>query len=117
MREGYRAGEKKDPLEQALGYLRKIRAGSKISKLGRQLKTAADLPAYIYVLADLTESMKERCEYATLHAAPDGLSYFGWNPNQNIMAYIEVIDFDGLLRAASQRNAAFFNQLGLPQGM
>ncbi|MBY3259848.1 ATP-binding protein [Rhizobium laguerreae] len=117
MRDAYRAGEKKDPLEQALGYLRKIRAGSNISTLGRQLKTASELPAYIYVLADLTESMKERCEYATLHAAPDGLSYFGWNPNPNIMAYIEVIDFDGLLQAASQRNAAFFNQLGLPQGM
>lgn len=117
MRDGFRSGEKKDPLEQALGYLRKIRAGSKVSGLGRQLKTSSELPAYIYVLADLTESMKERCEYATLHAAPDGLSYFGWNPNPNIMAYIEVIDFDGLLQAASQRNAAFFNQLGLPQSM
>lgn len=117
MRDGFRAGEKKDPLEQALGYLRKIRAGSTVTGLGRQLKTPSQLPAHIYVLADLTESVRERCEYASLHAAPDGLSYFGWNPNPNIMAYIEVIDFDGLLQAASQRNAAFFNQLGLPQGM
>ncbi|MGL4092056.1 hypothetical protein [Agrobacterium cavarae] len=117
MRDTHKAGEKKDPLEQALGYLRKIRAGANITSLGRKLKTASELPAHIYVLADLTDSMKERCEYASLHAAPDGLSYFGWNPNPNIMAYIEVIDFDGLLHAASQRNAAFFNQLGLPQGM
>lgn len=38
MRDGFKAGEKKDPLEQALGYLRKIRSGSTVNGLGRQLK-------------------------------------------------------------------------------
>lgn len=116
MRGGYALGETKDPIEQALGYLRRIREGGVMSKTGRPIPRANDLPGYIYVLADLTDSMRERCEYASLHEAPDGLSYFGWNPNRNIKAYIEVIDFDGLLEGATQRNAAFFEHLGLPTG-
>lgn len=116
MRKGYGLGEDKDPIEQALGYLRRIRDGGLLSKTGRPIPKARELPGYIYVLADLTDSMRERCEYASLNEAPDGLSYFGWNGNRNIKAYVEVIDFGGLLDAATQRNAAFFEHLGLPTG-
>ncbi|RCK31400.1 hypothetical protein TH9_15915 [Thalassospira xiamenensis] len=114
MREGYKSGEQYDPIEQALGYLRRIREGGVMSKSGRPIPKANELPGYIYVVADLTSSLRKRCEYASLHEAPDGLSYFGWNGNPNIKAYIEVIDFTGLLNAAQQRNAAFFEHLGLP---
>ncbi len=113
MRRGYGPGEDKDPIEQALGYLRRIRDGGVMTKTGRTIPNARELPGYVYVLADLTESMRERCEYATLNEAPDGQSYFGWNGNKNIKAYVEVIDFGGLFDAASQRNAAFFEFLGL----
>lgn len=113
MLKGQKPGEEKDPIEQALGYLRRIRDGGVMTKTGRQIPNARDLPGYVYVIADLTDSMRERCEYATLHEAPDGQSYFGWNGSKNIKAYIEVIDFGGLLDAASERNAAFFEFLGL----
>ena len=116
MKGGFSPGEETDPIEQALGYLRRIRDGGVLSKSGRPLANAKELPGYVYVLADLTPSMRERCEYASLHEAPDGLSYFGWNGSKNIKEYIEVIDFDGLLLAATQRNAAFFETLGLPTG-
>ena len=42
----------------------------------------------------------------------DGLGYFGFNAPTK--AYIEVISFDGLLKAANERNRAFFDKLGLP---
>ncbi|MGC3939958.1 ATP-binding protein [Roseobacter sp. EG26] len=113
MRKGYSTGEDKDPIEQALGYLRRVRSGGVMTKTGRAIPSARELPGYVYVLADLTDSMRERCEYATLNEAPDGQSYFGWNGSKNIKAYIEVIDFGGLFDAASQRNAAFFEFLGL----
>lgn len=42
----------------------------------------------------------------------DGLGYFGFNePNK---AYIEVVNFDRLVNAATERNRAFFDKLGLP---
>lgn len=113
MLKGQKPGEEKDPIEQALGYLRRIRDGGVMTKTGRKIPNARDLPGYVYVIADLTDSMRARCEYATLNEAPDGQSYFGWNGSKNIKAYIEVIDFGGLFDAASQRNAAFFEFLGL----
>ena len=100
MLKGHKLGEDKDPIEQAIGYLRRIRDGGVLTKTGRAIPNARELPGYVYVLADLTDSMRERCEYASLHEAPDGQSFFGWNPNKNIKAYIEVIDFGGLLDAA-----------------
>lgn len=56
--------------------------------------------------------MEERCKQAGLNPAPDGLGYFGYNPNYK--AYIEVNSFDRLLDMANQRNRAFFDRLGLP---
>lgn len=116
MRKDHGPGEEKDPIDQAYGYVRRIRAGGVMSKSQRPIANASNIPAHIYVLADLTPKMRERCEYASLSAAPDGLSYFGWNNNPNIKTYIEVIDFDGLLQASTQRNAAFFDYLGLGSG-
>lgn len=56
--------------------------------------------------------MRRQCALANLRRTQDGLSYFGFNePNK---AYIEVISFDGLLKAAKQRNRAFFDKLNLP---
>jgi hypothetical protein len=58
--------------------------------------------------------MRQLCEDKGLRETPDGLSFFGYNPNPSIQAYTEVIDFQGLLSHATERNSAFFHQLGLP---
>ena len=56
--------------------------------------------------------MIDRCEYANLRPTHDRLGYFGFNePNK---AYIEVISFDRLVNAATERSRAFFDRLGLP---
>jgi len=60
-------GDEKDPIEQTIGYLRRIRGGGVMTKTGRAIPKARELPGYVYVLADLTDSMRERCEYASLH--------------------------------------------------
>lgn len=54
----------------------------------------------------------EVCEERNLKPTFDGLGYFGYLDNFNI--YFEVISFDQLLNAARERNAAFFDKLGLP---
>jgi hypothetical protein len=40
------------------------------------------------------------------------MGYFGFNEPHK--AYIEVMSFDRLLNAATERNRAFFDKLGLP---
>lgn len=112
MRNDMAQGEDKDPIEQALGYLKRVRDGGVTTHTGRPLGNASDIPAYCYVIADLTKTMIGRCDMHDLHRTPDGLGYFGYKKSFN--AYVEVIGFDRLLNIAKQRNRAFFDQLGLP---
>ncbi|MGU5717817.1 hypothetical protein, partial [Aeromonas taiwanensis] len=93
----------------------KIRSQTKPFFYLFQLVAAKDpvhVPGYCYVLCDLTESMHRRCRRANLRITSDGMGYFGYNEPSH--AYIEVISFDQLVKAAKERNRAFFDKLGLP---
>ena len=114
MRNDMREGEDKDPIDQALSYLERIREGKVTTSLGRPIPGNKDIPGYCYVLCDLTESMSRRCKRANLRITSDGMGYFGYNEPSH--AYIEVISFDQLVKAAKERNRAFFDKLGLPIG-
>lgn len=106
------ADEDKDPIQQCLGYVKQIRGGGVQTASGRPIPPTTDVPAFCYILADLTPRMVERCEVANLRRTYDGLGYFGFNEANK--AYIEVVSFDGVLKAATERNRAFFDKLGLP---
>jgi hypothetical protein len=112
MRDDMREGSDKDPIDQALSYLEKIREGKVTTKSGRPIPGNEDIPGYCYVLCDLTQSMHRRCRRANLRITSDGMGYFGYNEPSH--AYIEVISFDQLVKAAKERNRAFFEKLGLP---
>lgn len=112
MRNDMSKGEEKDPIDQALSYLERVRDGKVTTKSGRLIPGNNDIPGYCYVLCDLTESMQRRCRRANLRITSDGMGYFGYNEPSH--AYIEVISFDQLVNAARERNRAFFDKLGLP---
>ncbi len=112
MRNDMREGEDKDPIDQALSYLERVREGKVATKSGRPIPGNNDIPGYCYVLCDLTESMHRRCRRANLRITSDGMGYFGYNEPSH--AYIEVISFDQLVKSARERNRAFFDRLGLP---
>lgn len=106
------ATEDKDPIQQCLEYVKRVREGGVRTASGRPIPKSQEPPAFCYIVADLTPTMVSRCEYANLRATHDGLGYFGFNePNK---AYIEVMSFDRLVNAATERNRAFFDKLGLP---
>lgn len=98
--------------QQCLDYLKRVRAGRVKSASGRLIPESPQPPAFCYVLADLTSTMVDRCEYANLRPMHDGLGFFGFN--EPAKAYIEVVNFDRLVNDAFQRNRAFFDKLGLP---
>ena len=112
MRNDAAAGETKDPIEQALGYLKRVRDGGATTPQGRIIPGSQSIPGFVYVLCDLTQSVKDRCLVLGLRETSDFMGYFGFNPNFN--AYIEVFSFDRLLNSARERNRAFFDHLGLP---
>lgn len=112
MRNDAEQGEDKDPIEQALGYLNRIRAGKVKTATGRPIPNSENVPGFCYVIADITDSIKNRCEMLDMQVTSDKLGYFGYHKNYN--AYIEVLSFDRLLNMAKERNRAFFDKLGLP---
>lgn len=112
MRNDMREGEDKDPIDQALGYIERIREGQAKTKSGLLIPRNNDIPAYCYIICDLTSTMIKRCKNFSLTMTADGMGFFGYNPNYK--AYIEVISFNQLVKAAKERNLAFFDKLGLP---
>lgn len=112
MRNDASAGEDKDPIEQALGYLERIRNGGVMTASGRPIPKSEEIPGFCYVICDLTKTVEKRCKSMNLTVTSDHLGYFGYNTNYK--AYIEVISFDRLLNSARERNRAFFDKLGLP---
>jgi hypothetical protein len=106
------ASEGKDPIQQCLDYVKRVRSGGVLTASGRSIPPTQNAPAFCYVLADLTKTMIDRCEYASLRPTHDSMGYFGFN--EPVKAYIEVMSFDRLVRSATERNRAFFDKLGLP---
>ena len=112
MRNDFLEGEKDNPIEQALLYVQKIRQGQVKTSSGRPIPQTDLIPAFCYILADLTPKMIERAKLMGLKPTSDYMGYFGYNDNYS--AYIEVVGFDRLITAAKERNRAFFDKLGLP---
>lgn len=112
MRNDAASGEDKDPIEQALGYLDRIRNGQTQTASGRPIPRSDEIPGFCYVICDITPSVEKRCKLAQLTVTSDRQGYFGYNPNYR--TYIEVVSFDRLLNGARERNRAFFDKLGLP---
>lgn len=106
------ATEDRNPIQQCLDYVKRIRAGGVQTVTGRPIPPTYEPPAFCYIIADLTDRMIERCEISNLRPTHDGLGYFGFNDSAK--AYIEVMSFDGLVNSATERNRAFFDKLGLP---
>ena len=105
-------GDGKDPIEQALDYVDRIRQGKIQTSSGRPIPESNNIPGFCYVLCDLTPTIKDRCKLHDAILTNDGLGYFFHHKNYN--AYVEVISFDRLVNAAKERNRAFFDKLGLP---
>lgn len=80
---------------------------------GRPFVNVSNTAFYCYVIADLTDSMREDAVNAGLILTPDGDGYFGYNQTRG--AYIEVISYDKLVRDAKQRNQILFDKLFNPK--
>jgi hypothetical protein len=107
------SGEKDDPVQQALNYLHRVRSGRVTTVDGRPIPNAGTIPGFCYVICDISEFVRERCLIShDLDVTSDGMGFFGYKKHLN--AYVEVTSYDRLVRAAVERNRAFFDKLGLP---
>lgn len=104
--------KEKNPIRQALQYLKKIRDGKVVTSAGRPIMNSGNVPGYCYVIGDITRDLEEVCYEYDLTQTEDCTGFFGYHKRYN--AYIEVLSYDRLLNGAKERNRAFFDKLGLP---
>ena len=110
MREGYR---EEDPVSQVYRMVREIRSGQSEDNRGQLIRPLTeDVPAYCYIICDLTRSLEIKLQDMSARPTPDNLGYYGYNSNLN--AYYELISYTKLLQDAKKRNRILFDKLNLP---
>jgi hypothetical protein len=104
-----------NPLKQVLDQIQAIRSGQFKTDRGRPIPVANEkIPAFAYVICDITPKLRETLVDRDAKGTPDGLSYYGFHSNHGI--YFEVIDYGKLLTDAKRRNRVFFERLNLMDG-
>jgi hypothetical protein len=102
-----------DPVSQVYRLVREIREGKMQDKAGRYIRPASSsIPAYCYIICDLTPPVEIRIQNMGARKTPDNLGYYGFNEALN--AYYEIISYAKLLDDAKKRNRVLFEKLNLP---
>ena len=113
MRDDY--DEKENPITQVLDYIVLLRAGKAKTRTGRPISGYMEsIPIYVYIIADLTESLTKLCDSRDFIATPDREGYFRYHDKYK--AYIEILSYNKLYTNASQRNRVLFEKLFKPSG-
>jgi hypothetical protein len=100
-----------NPVLQAANVINAIRAG-KYKHKGRSIPIAnADIPAMIFVIADLTPRLRKILVDFNANLTPDNQGYYGYHSNYKV--YYEVMDYTKMLSDAKKRNRIFFEKLNL----
>lgn len=103
---------REDPVQQIVRYVNDIRDGKYRTPEGRKMLVADNTPFYGYVVCDLTSKVESWLEREKdFKPMPDRLGWFQWIGNINL--YVEVIDWDKVLKDAKMRNQIFFQKLGI----
>lgn len=101
------------PVDQVFRMVRDVRSGVKKDINGRPIRPqAADIPAYCYIICDLSQALETDLQNRGAHRTPDNLGYYAYNPTLN--AYYEIISYAKLLGDAKRRNRILFERLNLP---
>lgn len=113
MRDDY--DEKENPITQVLDYIVLLRSGKAKTRTGRPISGYMEsIPIYVYIIADLTESLTKLCDSRDFIATPDREGYFKYHDKYK--AYIEILSYNKLYTNASQRNKVLFEKLFKPSG-
>lgn len=102
-----------NPLKQVMGYIKKFKTSTSLKDTkGRQLSPKLKGATFhCYIIADITDSLREAVEGYRFHETPDGQGLVGYLNNPD--AVVEIISYPKLLADAKMRNSIFFQKLGI----
>lgn len=104
--------EEDDPILQIARYLKDIRSGKYEMPEGlEQIKVNEHTPVYGYVVADLTDKVRDFADKHQLTESADREGYFGYHSGYKM--YVEIISFKKMFKDAELRNKIFFKKLQL----
>ena len=98
-----------NPITQVYDYVERIRAGKVRDRAGKHLSVPDSVRFYVYVICDLTPTLRAQARAANLTTMPDGQGFFGWNTEYR--SYVEIISFGKLVSDAALRNRILFDKL------
>lgn len=114
-REGYEDFDpKKNPISQVEKYIEDLRAGTVTGRNGRKITVDPKMPFYVYIVCDITDSLRQILHSREFDKTPDGQGYFKFY-TKYYNAYVEVLPFEKVLSDARKRNRILFEKLGVPQ--
>ena len=100
-----------NPVLQAAKVINAIREG-KYKHNGRKIPIAnGEVPAMIFVIADLTPKLRQVLVDFNATMTPDKQGFYGYHTNYKV--YYEVMDYTKMLSDATKRNRIFFDKLNL----
>lgn len=104
--------ERDNPFVQVRQYITDLRSGKVKTPAGRDIPLPDGIPFYCFIVADITPSLEQQAYDFELSKTPDAMGFFGYKKQYN--AFVQVVSYTKMVTDAKQRNAAFFNKLGLP---
>lgn len=112
-RDDYIQGDrKKDPIKQVRSYIEEI-VKNKAKVNGKSFGASKTTPFYCYIIADVTNSLRDILEYESFDPTPDGMGWFRFYETKTSRAYFEVLPFQKVIKDAKQRNKILFDKLKL----
>ena len=101
-----------NPVTQCFDLVKRIRSGQFKTTRGRPIPLSNEkVPAFCYIISDITPSLKNILETLDAFPTPDNQGYYGFQKTFGI--YYEVSDYGKLLGDARKRNRVFLDKLSL----
>ena len=102
-----------NPVRQLISYIRQIQGSTSLrDSKGRTFSPGLKSAAFhCYVVADITDSLRDATGGYSFHDTPDKLGLVGYLRQPE--AFVEILSYEKLLMDAKRRNAIFFDKVGI----
>lgn len=104
--------DSKNPVEQTEKYIENLLDGKVKGRNGRIVEVDRKTPFYVYIICDVTPTLRSILERREFDPTPDGKGWFKVK-SKYYSAYFEVLPFEKVLDDARKRNRILFDKLNI----
>jgi hypothetical protein len=106
------SSSKEDPINQIIRYAKALKDGECKTPKGKNIHINDNTRLYGYVICTISKKVADWLKRdKSFKPMPDGQGWYNWH--EGLELYIEVFDWDKLIKDAKMRNKIFFHKLGI----